>query len=112
MAQTSGPVQAETAAEYALRVVCTQHFESLGATQTHVYAVATDHNYGACAVGDSHTGGEVLFQLVGGAYHFVGGGGGQFAATDLEQLYHVPAPVAQALVEKLNAAYTKARGNH
>lgn len=74
-----------------------------------VRAVAVENDYALCSVGDRNVGGEMLMRLRGSYYVYVGGGGGSMAASDMQVLYHVPLPIAQRLVEKLQAAL-RARG--
>ena len=98
-------------ADQAVTAACLQHFKQTHASRMHVNAVASDSGYGLCAVSDAYTGGQLLLKKAGASYRFVGGGGGAMAPYDLELLYHVPAAIAERLVDKLNAAYRAARGN-
>lgn len=78
--------------------------------QTILVAVATD-GYGVCDYGDRYTGGEALYRVAGTTIIPVGHGGGQMAASDMEVLYHVPAPIANALIA-LREQARREKGDH
>lgn len=79
-------------------------------SQTILVAVATD-GYGLCDYGDRYTGGEALYRIEGTTIIPIGHGGGQMAASDMEILYHVPAPIANALIA-LRGQVRREKGEH
>jgi hypothetical protein len=70
-----------------------------------VRAAVVTKGYGLCDVADVHTGGEVLYRVVGRSFAIVGAGGGQMAASDMADLYHIPMAIGTALTSLRTRVY-------